>query len=79
MIKDILKLIGVDSLETFSLVVKIIDSIRVLQYVVATLDWSLNKLDVKNVFLHVEIEEEVCMGDTFRYFSMIRRDVENIL
>lgn len=50
----------VDYLETFSLVAKI-DTIRVLLSVAANNESPLYQRDVKNAFLHGEIEEEIFM------------------
>jgi hypothetical protein len=37
------------------------DSIKVLLSIAANLGWSLQQFDVKNVFLHKDLEEEVYM------------------
>ena len=51
---------GIDYSKTFSYVDKI-DTIRFLFSIVANKDWPLYLFDVKNAFLHGEIEEEVYM------------------
>lgn len=47
---------GVDYGETFSLVAKL-NTVRVLLSLAANLDWPLHQFDVKNAFLHGDLEE----------------------
>ncbi|XP_038688701.1 uncharacterized protein LOC119987869 [Tripterygium wilfordii] len=49
---------GIDCPKTFASVAKM-NSIRVILSCAANLDWKLEQLDVKNVFLHGDLEEEV--------------------
>jgi len=51
---------GVDYQETFALVAKL-NTVRILLSLTANQDWPLLQFDVKNVFLHGEILEEIYM------------------
>ncbi|CAL2225004.1 unnamed protein product [Prunus armeniaca] len=51
---------GMDYQDTFATVVKI-NTIKVLLSLAANLDWPLHQFDVKNAFLHGDLEEEVFM------------------
>ncbi len=51
---------GIDYEETYSLVAKM-TTVKVIIVMAATKGWSLHQMDVKNVFLHGDLQEEVYM------------------
>ena len=51
---------GVDYSNTFSLIAKL-TSVRLFISLAASYDWDLHQLDIKNVFLHGDLQEEVYM------------------
>ena len=60
MAKGFIQTYGVDYLETFSPVAKI-NTVRVILSLAANHDWDLQQFDVKNAFLHGDLEEEIYM------------------
>ena len=60
MAKGFTQTYGIDYQETFAPVAKM-NSIRTILSCAANLGWSLQQLDVKNAFLHGDLEEEVYM------------------
>lgn len=51
---------GIDYDETFALAVKM-DSIRLALAITTTRRWEIHHMDVKNIFLHGDLEEEIYM------------------
>ena len=51
---------GVDYSDTFSSVAKM-TSVQLFISLAATYNWDLHQLDIKNVFLHDDLQEEVYM------------------
>ena len=51
---------GINYLETFSPVAKM-STVRILISLATCNNWVLHKYDVKNAFLHGDLEEEICM------------------
>lgn len=51
---------GIDYLETFALVA-MMNTVRVILSLASNLGWELQQFDVKNAFLHGDLEEEIYM------------------
>ena len=59
---------GVDYSYTFSLVAKM-TSVRLFISLVVTHNWDLHQLDIKNVFLHSDLQDEVYMEQPPRFVA----------
>jgi hypothetical protein len=62
---------GIDYEETYSLVAKM-TTIKTIIVMVATKGWSLHQMNVKNVFLHGDLQEEVYMEQPPGYVDQTR-------
>ena len=59
---------GVDYQETFLPVAKL-NTVKVLLSLAANLNWPLHQFDVKNAFLHGDLEEEIYMDVSLGYMA----------
>jgi hypothetical protein len=64
---------GIDYEETFALVAKMA-TMRPVIAVAASRGWVLHQMDVKNAFLHIELQEEVYLEQPLRYEDMSHPD-----
>ena len=62
----------VDYLETFAPIAKM-NTIRLLLSLVVNFEWSLQQFDVKNAFLHGDLEEEIYMEVPPRFEKPIKQ------
>ena len=72
------KVYGIDYKETFAPIAKM-NNIKVLVALVVQFSWSLQQYDVKNVFLHGDLEEEIYMKDPPEYSNSLNNQVCRLL
>ena len=70
-VKEYAQTYGVDYSNTFSLIAKM-TSVRFLIYLTATYNTDLHELDIKNVFLHGDLQEKVHMEQPSRIVDIWR-------
>ena len=58
--KGYAKIYGVDYSYTFSLITKM-TFVRLFISLAASYDWDLHQLDIRNAFIHADLQEEVYM------------------
>ena len=64
---------GLDYNETYAPIARM-DSIRLVFSIATSKKWEVHHMDVKSSFLHVDMEEEICMRHLERhtkYFSFV--------
>ena len=66
--KGYAQIYGVDYYDTFSPIAKMI-SVRLFISLAATHNWDLNQLDIKNAFLHGNLQEELYMEQPPRFVA----------
>ena len=75
MAKGYTQIYGVDYYDTFSPVAKM-TYVRLFISLTATYNWDLHQLDIKNVFLHGDLQEEVYMEQSPRFVAQV--EIEKI-
>ena len=73
-VKGFTQTYGIDYQETFSLVVKL-TTVWILLSLAVNQDWALHQFDVKNTFLHRDLEEEVYMDIPPGYNTNLKKTV----
>ncbi len=66
--KDYAQTYGIDYEETYNPVAKM-TAVGIIIVMVATKGWSLHQMDVKNVFLHGDLQEEMYMEQPPSYMD----------
>ena len=68
MAKGYIQTYGVDYSDTFSPISKM-TSVRLLISLTTTYNWDLHQFDIKNVFLHCDLQEEVYMNQPLGFVA----------
>ena len=66
--KGYAQIYGVDFSDTFSPVAKL-TSVRLFISLAASYDWDLHQLDIRNAFLHGDVQKEVYMERPLRFVA----------
>ncbi|RVW24991.1 Retrovirus-related Pol polyprotein from transposon TNT 1-94 [Vitis vinifera] len=69
---------GIDYQETFAPIAKM-NTVRVLLSLAAKYNWDLQQFDVKNVFLHGELEEEIYMEVSLGYDNNLAAHIKYVI
>ena len=60
MAKEFVQRAGIDYTDTFAPVMRM-ESVQALLHIGAAMDWEIHQMDIKTVFLHGELQEDVYM------------------